>query len=300
MMSGKCSINEIISIESLKNVITEIQVKYEFGGNGRLLIIGGGKESSNPLVFAGWAATYSGIDTLYVMTPNRIANIVSLKLSWATVIELPDMKITRGVANKILRSIKRRLIKVDTVLIGPGLKGIGREINRLIDELEKMNLNIVTTSGAFYEDFSRLLNYANSLVVAKEGELNIIFNKENTLKSSENQAQTLTKFSQKYASTLMVFSSDKIEIYSEGKHYIIPNYKKVPLKFGALYLLSGLSAGLYSLIGKPLQASILSSLILMKTCENAFENFGLHYTIENLSSIMQDTAVKYLRDIEKI
>jgi len=300
MMKKEYDSNEVVSDKFLRHIISEIRVKSKFGENGKLLIIGGSRESFNPLIFAGWAASYSGIDALYVTTPAKISNIILFKLSWATIFEFPDMKLTRGSVNKILKLIKRRRIKVDTILIGPGLKGSAKEIKRLINELEGMGLNIAVTTGGIYKNISNLFDYTNLIVIAKEGELGLILNDGDTLESRDVSSLASTKAFQKYKSTFMISSNDKIEIYSNGQYYTIPNSKKVPFKFGAFYLLSGLVSGLFSLIKNPLSASIISSFILMKTCENAFENFGLHYTIENLSSILQDTVIKYLRNIEKI
>lgn len=280
--------------EDIKQIIPRITRKGVFGENGRVLIIGGDKGFSLPVAVAANTATLSGIDSLYIMIPEKLSKVLACKVKWGSIITLPDLKLTYGVAKKILRLIERRKIVVDTVLLGPGLKAINKDLVYLTQELVNKNMQIMIDEGAIYNEVIDVVKDSAALVSLKMGELNRIIE----YKEVSELPSLLNEFTRKVNFTFLIKDYDKFIVSSKGHSTIIRNKKRVPVKYGLFHILSGLTVGLFSLFKDPETASRLASFFLLKTCENLLANYGLHYTIENVIENLQDTLSIYLKGYE--
>jgi len=277
----------------IKRIFPRRKCRSEFGDNGRLLIIGGSKLYSSQPLISGLAAEYTGLDSIYMAVPEKISNIIRSYTLSITTIPLPDMKITKGVANKILKLIERRKVSIDTVMIGPGLTGIGREISILAYKLSKLGLNILVDSGGIYSDLIRFLKGGNILITPKIGELKIILNKEITT-LNDDILNNIINLCKEYKYSLLLKSTGMYLIFSpEGDIYVVEHPTPSHTKYGISYVLTGLAAGFLARAKKPTYASILASYFTVKTCENVYEKYGFHYTIEDILNTLKNILKEY-------
>jgi len=286
---------EFIKVDEtyIKRIFPRRRCYSEFGDNGRLLIIGGSKIFSSQPLISGLAAEYTGLDSIYLAVPEKISSIIKSYTLSITIIPMPDMKITKGVVNKILKLIERRKVSIDTVMIGPGLTGIGKEISILAYKISKLGLNILIDSGAIYSDLIRFLKGSNILITPKAGELKIILNKEIT-ELNDDILNNIIDLCKEYRYTLLLKSTGRYMTFSpEGKIYIIDHPVPIHTKYGISYVLTGLAAGFLARTKKPVYASILASYFTVKTCENVYEKYGFHYTIEDILDTLKNILKEY-------
>ena len=90
------------------------------GTYGRVLVIGGAPRYIGAVVMAAQAACRSGAGLVYVLTPEPVAGRVAQLVPEAMVFA-GKSRSDGGLASDALRSIKKKLPDIDTVLLGPGM-----------------------------------------------------------------------------------------------------------------------------------------------------------------------------------
>jgi len=233
-------------------------------------------------------AEYCGLDSIYVAAPEKIINRIAFISPYTTIIPLSDLKITHGIVRKILRLIERRKIVIDTVLIGPGLTGIGKEIAALIYNLSKMDINVVIDSGAIYPETVKLVKFKNVIYAPKVGELRIILGEE----YSRDVISSLSKYKSDYV--ILVKDYMQYIVYDGSEAYVIKSDKYTVTKHGLFYILTGLLSGLYAIYKDPVKSAIISVYLVVKTYENIFEKYRLHYTLDEYIMELRSSLKKII------
>jgi len=174
------------------------------------------------------------------------------------------------------------------VLIGPGLTGIGKEIAALVYNLSKMNINVVIDSGAIYPETVKLVKFKNVIYVPKVGELKIILGGE----YSGDIISNLSKYKSDHV--ILVKDYKQYIVYDGSEAYLIKSDKYTVTKYGLFYILTGLLSGLYALYKDPVKSAIISVYLVVKTYENIFEKYRLHYTLEEYIMELRNNLKKII------
>ena len=205
------------TIEIDENILNTINFKRESnskkGDNGRIAIIGGSRLYHGAPMLSALAALRTGVDLAYIFTPKEISN--SLRSYSPNVIIRPynDNKITKGVANQIIKSLP----KIDTIVNWPGLgKQRTDGIKKIIEELSKINIQIILDSDILQPEIIEFINDRNVIMTPHIGEFNRLFK----LTFEQNDEKIIEEIQKRAVES-------KSTILLKGKNDIIFNEQKI-------------------------------------------------------------------------
>lgn len=269
-------------------IVTENDIKYIMSRKSfqhnmvrKVIIVGGSFLYHAPPLLSSLAALRTGLRALYLAIPKPLVIPARSVLLDAVIIPLPDLKITKGVVNKILKLIERRKILVNAALIGPGLTGIKKEIGILAYKLVNMNINVVLYSGALYPEVIKYLKGSGSVIITNGGSFFRIF-KDKLSGELRDKIKVVSQNADEYGLTILQ-RDEAADIVSDGTSTYV-NYTG-SAKFsinGIDDILGGLTVGILSRGIGASQAAVAAAYISSKCSENTFVKYGLHFTASDL------------------
>lgn len=260
------------------------------GENGRVMVIGGSFLYHGAPLLSSLAALRSGIDLIYIAVPRALSMSIRAYSPDLIVLPLPDMKITRGVSNKIVKLIEREKISVDSILIGPGLTGIKREIGILAHKLSTLNIKLVLDAGALYPEIIKYVRGTESIITPHPGEFYRIF-KTKLDEELDSKINKVLSYADEYGLTILL--KGKVDIISDGSKVYINKTGNPGMTVGGTGdVLAGLAVGLLAKKTSPIAAAYAAAYINGKCGENAYVKYGLHFTatdiIAEIPSVMKE------------
>ncbi|MFC1691200.1 NAD(P)H-hydrate dehydratase [Nanoarchaeota archaeon] len=290
------------------------------GQNGRVLIIGGSKEYTGAVIFAGKAALKSGCDLVTIAAPEKVA--------WAINSYIPDL-MTRKIKGEYITERKVTEVfkltdKIDTILIGNGisLKSEGfviKFVKKIKDQLKNKELNLVLDADAIKVANSNDLY--NTIITPHEQEFEIFLNNNNKrelirkllelklkiIKPKKTNKQTQKKPAKKdpennpddiiqlraklIQNNLKEFFENGNVILLKGKTDIIISKNKIfynktgnpsMTKGGTGDILAGLCAGYYSQTKDPFNSASLAAFSLGQIGDQMFKRYNYNYLTSDM------------------
>lgn len=287
---------KVVTDELIASKIPPRKALSHKGENGRVLIIGGSFLYFGAPVLAALAALRTGIDLVYLAIPKPLVVPARAYSPDLIVVPLPDLKITKGVSNKIIKLIERKKIIVDSVLIGPGVTGIKKEIGILAYKLINLGLKLVLDAGALYPEIVNYVKKSNSIITPHAGEFYRIFNiKLND--DLEDRIKNISSIASEYGLTIL--QKGKIDIISNGSDVYV-NYTGNPgmTVGGTGDVLAGITAALLARGLLSLDAALVAAYVNGKCGENAFVKYGLHFIASDLINEIPNVMRKYDKIID--
>lgn len=130
----------------LKEIYKKRDVWSHKGQFGRLVVIAGSKRHTGSPCFVGMAAYRAGCDLVYIIAPERAADVAA-KFSPNLITEpLEGDKLTKNHIKKIISLIEE--VRATSVAIGPGLWREKETLDAIVELIEKINLPMIIDADA--------------------------------------------------------------------------------------------------------------------------------------------------------
>lgn len=143
------------------------------GDNGKVLVAGGSYLYHGAPVLAAMAAQRSGADLVYAAVPSMHAGAVRALSADLIVLPMPDPKLTRGSATKLLGMAPAGL---DSAAVGMGMDVRERgALVRLVRSLLEADVRLVLDAGALLPEVLPELSRGASVVTPHAGEFERLF-----------------------------------------------------------------------------------------------------------------------------
>ncbi|MGC9517832.1 MAG: NAD(P)H-hydrate dehydratase [Methanomicrobiales archaeon] len=247
------------------------------GNNGKVLVIGGSKYYSGAPALAALSALKSGVDLVYVASPDVVASNIRSYSPDLIVRSFSEDVITMNDANSILELSN----KVDSVLIGCGL---GRDEKTVISVryiLSKVTKPVVIDADALHMLDEEILNNIKKtekkvVLTPHSGEFKAIFGAkiseklDNNIKTVKNSA---------YKSKTIILLKGVVDIITDGKNIKLNQTGNSGMTVGGTGdCLAGLVAGLLSQGHDTFESAYLAAYINGKAGDLALKKHGFNFT----------------------
>lgn len=280
-----------VTDELVSKVIPPRKSTSHKGENGRVLVVGGSFLYHGAPLLASLAALRSGVDLVYLAVPRHLVASIRAYVPDLIVIPLPDMKITKGVCNKIVKLVESGKIQVDSILLGPGLIGIRKEIGILAYKLSNLNLKIVLDAGALYPEIVKYVKNTMAIITPHGGEFYRIFNVK-VEDDIESRVENVYKMAKDQG--VVILLKGKVDVISDGNEVYINKTGNAGMTVGGTGdVLAGLVTGLLAKGMRPIEAAFSAAYINGKCGENAFVKYGLHFTASDVINEIPHVMKKY-------
>lgn len=146
------------------------------GDNGVVLVVGGSRFKHGGVVLAALAALITGVDEVYIATPEKLATPVRSLTPDCNIIPLPDYKLTRGAARRLLKWLPGG---VNAALIGASLqKGSVEGACILAQELAVDGVKLVLSSEGSRSEVLARVPGREFIASYSRGSFREVFNEE--------------------------------------------------------------------------------------------------------------------------
>ena len=255
------------------------------GENGSVAVIGGGRLYHGAPFLTASSALRCGVDLLYLCVPQTITTAVRALSPNIIVIPRPDVKLTPGSVNKLLRWLP----KVDSIVLGPGL-GIQRTDGscKLVQELSSNRVKVVLDADALRTDIVNKIQGKNAVITPHIGEFKRLFEIDLNI-SLDERIDAVKKMAAKNDITILLKS--RVDIISDGTKVILNKTGSPAMTAGGTGdILSGIVAGLLAKGLDAFEAATLGAFFNGLAGEKVAETKGFHLlasdVIDEIPSIM--------------
>jgi NAD(P)H-hydrate epimerase len=243
------------------------------GENGVVLVVGGSKLYHGAPTLAALSALRSGVDLVFVAVPEPIAAPVRSISPALIVFPLPDSKLTRGAADRLLKWLPR----VDVAILGPGL---GRQrtdgLRHLIQELKLRGVRLLLDADALQPEVVEVAAHHPTVITPHAGEFRRVFGVE---PGPDLEARVQLVGRQAEEKGLVILLKGPVDVVSDGANVYVNRTGTPAMTVGGTGdVLSGLVGGLMAYGLPPLEAAIAGAYINGLAGERAAERLGLHLT----------------------
>jgi ADP-dependent NAD(P)H-hydrate dehydratase len=276
-----------VSEETARRLLKRRAVDSHKGDNGIVLVVGGSWLYHGAPFLSATAAERTGVDLVYLCVPESNVTAIRALSPNLIVIPRPDVKLTVGAVNKVMKWIPEK--KINATVIGPGL---GRQnmdgVVKLISELKLKGSKILLDADALRTSPVAAAKNAQTVITPHAGEFQRIFNVEPE-KSIETRVNQVRDLAEKSGVTILL--KGHISVISDGKHVAI-NDKGTPAMTvgGTGDVLSGVVAGLLAKGLEPFDAASLGAYFNGLAGEAAANKLGMHILasdlVEELAKVM--------------
>ena len=259
------------------------------GENGVALVVGGGWLYHGAPTLAALAASRSGVDLVLVAVPKMIAPSVRAISPNLIVLPLPDAKLTKGSARRLLKWIP----KIDAAVVGPGLgTGLKDGINILASELVSRGVGIVLDADALRSEVLEHVRGRKCVLSPHLGEFKRLFGVDLEKESVESRSKIVKRFAKKWKLTILL--KGNVDIISDGNEAVL-NYTGTSAMTvgGTGDVLSGLLTGMLSTGATPFRAAMAAAYVNGVCGERAAKRLGYHLTATDLIEEIPLALKKY-------
>ncbi|MFQ5710269.1 MAG: NAD(P)H-hydrate dehydratase [Candidatus Geothermarchaeales archaeon] len=250
------------------------------GDNGRVLVVGGGYLYHGAPVLSALATYRSGVDLVYVAVPEPLVSSVRAHSLSLIVIPLPDIKLTVGCVNKIMGSLERRGIVVDSAVVGSGMTKRVKETGLLVYRLNKAGIKVVLDAGALQSGVLNQVGGGGIVLTPHGGEFSRTFGVK-LGETLDERAASVKRIAGEFRVTILL--KGLTDIISDGENIAVNEVGNPGMTVGGTGdVLSGLVAGLMARGVEPFKAALAAAYINGLAGEYALRRWGLHFTAEDL------------------
>jgi len=267
-----------ISEEDVRKLFKPRRRDSRKGENGVVVVVGGGRLYHGAPFLTASAALRSGMDLVFLAVPKAISEAVRALSPNLIVIPLPDVKLTVGSVNKLLRWLPDR---VDSAAIGPGL---GRQktdgICKLARELALSGVKLVLDADALRREVIEAVKGRQVVVTPHSGEFRRLFDVELAARVDER----VEKVREMAASSgVTILLKGMVDVVSDGARVNL-NYTGTPAMTtgGTGDVLTGIVAGFLAKGLDPFEAASAAAYVNGLAGERVAERLGMHITASDL------------------
>ena len=244
------------------------------GENGVVLVVGGSVFKHGQAVLAALAALVTGVDEVYVAVPERLAAAVRSLTMDCNVIPLPDYKLTRGAARRLLKWIRGR---INAALIGVALqKGSTEGAAILAQELAVNGVKLTLSSeGACNDVLSRVPNRQFIATYSRKSFEEVFKYELTRIKDTLDLANLVRETAKTVKGCILLKGPE--DIVSDGSTIYV-NVSGTPAMTvsGAGAIVDGLAVGLLGRGLDPLRAGAIAAYVAGVAGEMATSEKGYH------------------------
>ncbi len=262
-----------VSEEMARRLLKHRAVDSHKGDNGIVLVVGGSWLYHGAPYLSATAAERSGVDLVYLCIPESNATAVRALSPNLIIVPRPDVKLTVGAVNKVLKWIPED--KINATVIGPGL---GRQtmdgVVKMVSELKLKGSKILLDADALRTPAVEAAKNMQAVITPHSGEFKRIFNVEPE-KSIESRVDQVRELASK--SGLVILLKGHISVISDGKRVAINDRGTPAMTVGGTGdVLSGIVAGLMAKGLDPFDAASLGAYFNGLAGEAAASKLGMH------------------------
>ncbi len=277
-----------VSEKYVKSILKPRNPDSRKGENGSVAVIGGGRLYHGAPFLTASSALRCGVDLLYLCVPQTITTAVRALSPNIIVIPRPDVKLTPGSVNKLLRWLP----KVDSIVLGPGL-GIQRTDGscKLVQELSSNRVKVVLDADALRTDIVNKIQGKNAVITPHIGEFKRLFEIDLNI-SLDERIDAVKKMAAKNDITILLKS--RVDIISDGTKVILNKTGSPAMTAGGTGdILSGIVAGLLAKGLDAFEAATLGAFFNGLAGEKVAETKGFHLLASDVIDEIPSTMMKF-------
>jgi NAD(P)H-hydrate epimerase len=247
------------------------------GMNGTACIVGGGRIYHGAPFLAAMSALRSGLDLVYLAVPAVIAPSVRALSPDLIVIPLPDSKLTRGNANRLVSWLP----EVGAIGVGPGLGPQNPdELERAIANLATKTKAIVVDADALRPPILKLTARVKMLATPHAGEFERLFGVK-LGDELDPRAEAVRTAAKEHGLTVLV--KGPTDIVSDGQRVAFNRTHSPAMTVGGTGdALTGISTALLAKGLPPFEAACCAAFVNGLAGEEAARELGLHIVASDI------------------
>lgn len=246
------------------------------GDNGRVLVVGGSYLYHGAPVLSALAAYRTGVDLVYLATPEKNLTPVRAASPNLVVLPLSDLRLTEGVVKVVLRNVRKRKVRAESAVIGPGLGHVNEEVlSSLVKGLQSEGLGLVLDADALRTRVVEDLTGDRVVLTPHDGEFLRVFG-DKVGRDLEGRVETVRQAASEFLATILL--KGPVDVVSDGERVGISRTGNPGMTVGGTGdVLCGVVAGLLSKGVEPYEAALCAAYINGRAGDEAKANLGFHF-----------------------
>ena len=249
------------------------------GMNGTVCVVGGSRLYHGAPFLCATGAMRVGVDLVYVAVPAQIAGPVRSMSPDFIVVPLPDSKLTRGNASKLLAWVHG----VDVFAVGPGLGAQKPEsVAQALNQMKGDGRSLVVDADALREQSIPSIRGTGSVVTPHAKEFERLFGV--TLPEGRDaRAEVVAAQAKKGGVTVLL--KGPTDIVSDGDRVAFNETHSPAMTVGGTGdVLTGVTAGLLAKKVPPFEAACAAAYVNGAAGVAAAKRLGLHITASDVAN----------------
>ena len=281
---------KIVDEDFVKNCIRPRRIDSHKGENGKVMVIGGSWLYHGAPFLSAMASLRCGVDLAYIAAPEKIATAIRALSPNIIVLPLSDLKLTRGVAKRVLKILP----EIDSMVIGPGLASGGEAgIELVVKEALALGKGIVLDATALYSSILEKVSGGRVVLTPHAGEFKRVFGKDVPSKLDE-RVKLVKEEAEKNRVTILL--KGRFDVISNGIEVVVNKTGTPAMTVGGTGdVLSGIVAALLAWGNDPFEAAASAAWINGKAGELATSRFGLHILATDIIDFLPDVLRRFDR-----
>jgi len=281
---------KIVDEDFVKNCIRPRRIDSHKGENGKVMVIGGSWLYHGAPFLSAMASLRCGVDLAYIAAPEKIATAIRALSPNIIVLPLSDLKLTRGVAKRVLKILP----EIDSMVIGPGLASGGEAgIELVVKEALALGKGIVLDATALYSSILEKVSGGRVVLTPHAGEFKRVFGKDVPSKLDE-RVKLVREEAEKNRVTILL--KGRFDVISNGVEVMVNKTGTPAMTVGGTGdILSGIVAALLAWGNDPFEAAASAAWINGKAGELATSRFGLHILATDIIDFLPDVLRRFDR-----
>ena len=281
---------KIVDEDFVKNCIRPRRIDSHKGENGKVMVIGGSWLYHGAPFLSAMASLRCGVDLAYIAAPEKIATAIRALSPNIIVLPLSDLKLTRGVAKRVLKILP----EIDSMVIGPGLASGGEAgIELVVKEALALGRGIVLDATALYSSILKKVSGGRVVLTPHAGEFKRVFGKDVPSKLDE-RVKLVREEAEKNRVTILL--KGRFDVISNGVEVMVNKTGTPAMTVGGTGdVLSGIVAALLAWGNDPFEAAASAAWINGKAGELATSRFGLHILATDIIDFLPDVLRRFDR-----
>jgi len=279
---------KIVDEDFVKNCIRPRRIDSHKGENGKVMVIGGSWLYHGAPFLSAMASLRCGVDLAYIAAPEKIATAIRALSPNIIVLPLSDLKLTRGVAKRVLKILP----EIDSMVIGPGLASGGEAgIELVVKEALALGKGIVLDATALYSSILEKVSGGRVVLTPHAGEFKRVFGKDVPSKLDE-RVKLVKEEAEKNRVTILL--KGRFDVISNGVEVMVNKTGTPAMTVGGTGdVLSGIVAALLAWGNDPFEAAASAAWINGKAGELATSRFGLHILATDIIDFLPDVLRRF-------
>ena len=249
------------------------------GMNGTVCVVGGSRLYHGAPFLCATGAMRAGVDLVYVAVPAQIAGAVRSLSPDFIVVPLPDSKLTRGNASKLLAWVRG----VDVFAVGPGLGAQKPEsVAQALNQMKGDGRSLVVDADALREQSMPSIRGTGSVVTPHAREFERLFG-VSLPEGRDARAEVVAAQAKEGGVTVLL--KGPTDIVSDGDRVAFNETHSPAMTVGGTGdVLTGVTAGLLAKKVPPFEAACAAAYINGAAGVAAAKRLGLHITASDVAN----------------